>query len=81
MSALRRGLCFILSFLLLRRQQAMSDLQTLVTDLERKNGELKKSVDGVRNSVEEKLLSPRHSSPSPPRLVYEFLDMKFWYKC
>ncbi|WAR00606.1 hypothetical protein MAR_024978 [Mya arenaria] len=46
--------------------QAMVDLQTLVTDLEKKNDGLHQSVEGVRSSVEERLLSPRHASPSPP---------------
>ena len=46
----------------------MSDLQKVVSNLESKNEELRKSVDGVRHSVEEKLLSPhRPVSPSPPR--------------
>ncbi|XP_060569764.1 flagellar attachment zone protein 1-like isoform X3 [Ruditapes philippinarum] len=45
------------------KAQAMSDLQVLVSDLEQKNEELRHSVDGVRHSVEEKLLSPRHTSP------------------
>ena len=49
------------------RDQKMSNLQSIVNELEQKNQELKKSVDGVRSSVEEKLLSPRCSSPSLSR--------------
>ena len=46
----------------------MSDLQKVVSDLETKNEELRLSVEGVRHSVEDKLLSSqRPASPSPPR--------------
>ena len=54
----------------LYRNEAMSDLQKVVSELENKNEELRLSVEGVRHSVEEKLLSPtaiRPASPSPPR--------------
>lgn len=50
------------------RDHAMADLQKVVSELENKNEELRKSVEGVRHSVEDKLLSPaRPVSPSPPR--------------
>ena len=48
----------------------MSDLQKVVSELESKNEELRLSVEGVKHSVEDKLLSPpaRPASPlSPPR--------------
>ncbi|KAH3836867.1 hypothetical protein DPMN_110243, partial [Dreissena polymorpha] len=53
------------------KSQAMSDLQRVVSDLERKNGELHESVEGVRSSVEDRLMSQRSSSPasSPTRKV------------
>ncbi|XP_052283597.1 girdin-like [Dreissena polymorpha] len=57
----------MMSFLI--KSQAMSDLQRVVSDLERKNGELHESVEGVRSSVEDRLMSQRSSSPasSPTR--------------
>ena len=50
----------------------MTDLQSLVSNLERKNDDMRSSSEGLRHSVEEKLLSPRsprQSSPSPSRYV------------